>query len=303
MKVKFLLAILFITLPTVSAGLFLSARKNNTSYKANNLRPADNNSRPVPPQFTDKSLFLTPIKLSKIQATTERVTGITVPHHLLAADLIADAFKYSSKNSYDQILLFSPDHYFLGDSNISISEQDFSTVFGLITTDRQAVAKIEGLPFVKKQNFFYREHGLGAELPFIKYYFPNAKIIALTFKESTPKIQIDQTIDTLKKVINPKTLVVQSTDFSHYLAPANAEIHDKQTIAVLKNNNPEDLFNLNQPDNLDSIASQYVQSRLQKEFFRTSLLILAHKNSQSYTTQKITSTTSYITQAYQSQQK
>ena len=39
------------------------------------------------------------------------VTGITVPHHLLAADLIARGFWAASAGQYDRIIVISPDHF------------------------------------------------------------------------------------------------------------------------------------------------------------------------------------------------
>src|SRR5688572_124134 len=83
---------------------------------------------PIPAQFEDKSLFLSPIKQLKSNPGEGLVTGITVPHHLLARDLIARAFNYASRGRYDRILLLSPDHFNLGDSNISTTTRDFSTV-------------------------------------------------------------------------------------------------------------------------------------------------------------------------------
>jgi len=252
----------------------------------------------VPPQFDDKSEFLSPILQATITPSTEKVTGITVPHHLLATDLMALAFKFAASSTPRQILLISPDHFRLGQTDVTVSASDFSTVFGTLGNDSQAAQKLLNLPFVTVQNFFYREHGLGAELPFIKYFFPNAKIIALTFKESTPKAELEQTVDLLKKTLDKNSLVVQSTDFSHYLTPAQAAVRDRQTIKVLETADPNQLFTLSQPDNLDSIACQYVQTRLQNEFFASKLDLLAHKNSQDYTSEKIDSTTSYIVQAY-----
>lgn len=296
MKFKPALIIFFVILAALAGILWVRLK-----YESEHAYPAPLSilqAMTVPPQFDDESVFLTPINFSTATPTTEKVTGITVPHHLLATDLIANAFKFAASTSPNQILLISPDHFNLGQTDVSISLSDFSTVFGALGTDKQTAQKFLKLPFVNVQNFFYREHGLGAELPFIKYYFPNAKIIAVTFKESTPKWELEQMVEVLKKVLDKKSLVVQSTDFSHYLTAANAEIQDEQTIKVLQSGDPEQLFLLNQPDNLDSIACQYVQRRLQNEFFSSKLQILGHKNSQDYTKQTVDSTTSYIVQAY-----
>ena len=252
----------------------------------------------IPPQFPEESLFLTPIKFATGTVSSQTVTGISVPHHLLARNLIAQAFRFASAGNYSEVLLVSPDHFYLGTTNVSVSSSNFSTVFGTLQADVQGADNLKQLPFVSEQSFFYREHGLGAELPFIKYYFPNAKIIAVTFKESTPKAEVDEVIDKLKIYLPATTLVVQSTDFSHYLTPANADTHDQQTLQVLYSGNPQKLWQLMQPDNIDSLAAQYLQSRLQQELFHSRLIILAHKNSQDYTTEKVTSSTSYIVQGY-----
>ncbi len=265
--------------------------------KVNPQRIARNCS-PVPSQFEDKALFLSPIKQVQADPSHAIITGITVPHHLLARDLIAKAFNFASRGKYSKILVICPDHFNLGDSNFSTTERDFSTVFGKLKTDVDAVQKLENLPFVHNQDFFYREHGIGAELPFIKYYFPQARVIALAIKGNASKEQLDQIVDKLKQILTPDSLIVQSTDFSHYLTPSQAESCDKQTLEILKSGGPERLFTLNQPANLDSIAAQYIQMRLQKEFFGSIFHLSDHKNSQDYTKEKVYSSTSYIVQTY-----
>ena len=226
------------------------------------------------------------------------VAGLTVPHHLLARDLIAQAFRFASAGKYSLIVLMSPDHYYLGRTDVSVSSADFSTVFGTLPADLTAAARLKQLPFVSEQSFFYREHGLGAELPFIKYYFPGAKVLALTIKESTPPGEINQLVDALKNIVDDKTLVVQSTDFSHYLTPAAANERDSQTLRVLKEGNAEAILQLDQPQNIDSTAAQYIQMRLQQEIFHSQLQIPAHKNSQDYTSEPVASSTSYIVEAW-----
>jgi poly-gamma-glutamate synthesis protein (capsule biosynthesis protein) len=51
------------------------------------------------------------------------VTGITVPHHLLAADLIARGFRCAAGGNYERIILLSPDHF-------RRSRQPFATTSG-----------------------------------------------------------------------------------------------------------------------------------------------------------------------------
>jgi poly-gamma-glutamate synthesis protein (capsule biosynthesis protein) len=254
--------------------------------------------KPIPPEFTDKSLFLTPIMYATGTIPDGTVSGITVPHHLLAADLIANTFLLASRGSYDTVVVMSPDHFDLGSTDISLASRDFITVFGNLTTDQDLVRKLSASPFVSTADFFYREHGIQAELPFVKYYFPNAKIVAITFKESTPRQEISDFTDQLEKSIGSRTLIVQSTDFSHYLTAEAAHQKDLATMRIIRDDDPGEVFSLNQSDNLDSAAAQYVQMKIQKDVFKAAPVIMADKNSQDYTTEKMAQTTSYITQLY-----
>ncbi len=253
---------------------------------------------PVPALYDDASAFLSPMMQAKGEPSVAAVTGITVPHHLLARDLIAEAFRFASSSRPRQVLLLSPDHFFLGRTDVSVSDRDFSTVFGAVRADRAAAAALAALPSVSTGDFFAREHGLQAELPFIRRIFPDAEVIALTFKESTPAATLDAVVGALEKALDRDALVVQSTDFSHYLPAAQADARDAQTVAALEKGDPAAILALDQPANLDSTAAQYVQSRLQKEFFGSHLVILARRNSQAYADGPVASTTSYIVQAY-----
>ena len=253
--------------------------------------------RLVAPLYNDKSLFLSAIKRANIKELFDGVTGITVPHHLLAINLVAKVFAEIKNNSYEQVILVSPDHFGACPENICYSINDFSTVFGTIIGSKDDKL-FSNLSFVKQEDFFFKEHGVQALLPFIKYYFPNTKILIITFNYSTAKQQIDELLKTLKPLINNKTLIVQSTDFSHYLTAKQANVKDRETIKIIEDQDVNKIFDLKQPSNIDSKASQYFQSSIQKEIFNSRLTIVDHKNSQDYTNDLLSSTTSYIIQVY-----
>lgn len=256
-------------------------------------------TQPLAAQYTDTALFLSPIKQTTIKPATSTVTGLIVPHHLLAKDLMAEAYAYASSGQYQTIVLLSPDHFNAGKTEVSTTDRDFSTVFGTVATDKNIVNQLKKLSFIGNGNFFYREHGLEAQLPFIKYYFPKTKVVALTFKPTVSQDKLDQIITVLKNNLPPDSLIVESTDFSHYLTPAQAALKDSESIKTITDNG--DALALNQPDNVDSKAALYIESTLERDFFKNSSKILEHKNSQDYTKETVTSSTSYLVAAYQPQ--
>lgn len=263
----------------------------------NNLANGENNI--INSQYLDKSLFLSALKQNQdVIEVTSTITGIIVPHHLLAKDLIASTFACIKAQKYQQIILLSPNHFEVGTTSISVTTKNFNTVFGVLKTDVQTVEQVKQLPFVGEADFFYREHGLQAQLPFIKYYFPEVQVVAVAFKSSVTKSELDSFIQILKTQLKPNALIIQSTDFSHYLTRLEAQKRDQESLFVIESLASNQILALKQPENIDSLASQYVQNKLQKEFFNSQSIILTNKNSQDYTAQKVTSTTSYITALY-----
>jgi len=123
----------------------------------------------IPAQFTGKAIFLSAIRTAAAGDLPQRpASGITVPHHLLARDLIAKTFVTVSRGSYQRVVVMSPDHNNLGRTDISVADADFATVFGVIETDRALVRRLTELESVTASRFFYREHGIQAILPFVK---------------------------------------------------------------------------------------------------------------------------------------
>ena len=62
------------------------------------------------------------------------------------ADLIANAFRSASRGTYDRIIILSPDHYNLGDTDISIARRNLSTVLGELKTDAHFVDQLTTTP-------------------------------------------------------------------------------------------------------------------------------------------------------------
>lgn len=284
--------------PLLVAAIFIIAAGCGVWIHFNYRNPisglTNNSQAPIGRQYDDRELFLSAIARSTAVATSSQLSGVIIPHHLLAKQLIADSLVVASGGHYQDIVLLSPDHYSAGKTIISVSERNFSTVFGDLDSDRALIKLLKSLSFVDEANFFYREHGLQASLPFIKYYFPQARIVAITFRSDAKPEQLDALIDLLEENLPADTLVIQSTDFSHYLTPLAAAGRDEETLAVLKDNQPDKIWDLNQPANIDSLAAAYVQLKLQSELFKSRFIILAHHNSQEYSLEPIVSSTSYL---------
>jgi len=252
----------------------------------------------IPRQYADMPLFLSPIMQSHAHPLSAHVTGITVPHHLLARDIIADTVALAAGNSYDRIILLSPDHFFQGKTGMSVSYQAFDTVFGTLPADPDVFNALRHLPDVDTGTFFYSEHGINAVTPFLKSNFKQARFTAITFKGTSTREDLRRVADAIEPLLTDKTLVVQSTDFSHYLSQPDAAAHDQETLFAIASGDIDRILSLNQPSHMDSLQAQWMQMTLQKEVFHASPTVVQNRNSQEYADAAVAETTSYVAQVY-----
>ncbi|HEY9074362.1 MAG TPA: AmmeMemoRadiSam system protein B, partial [Desulfobaccales bacterium] len=251
-----------------------------------------------PPFYPDGGLFLAAIHHCRVQPLSQKITGVTVPHHLLAADLIAGAFARVQGHHYRRIVILSPDHFHRSLSPFAVTRRDFDTVLGRLTTDRAAVDQLLNNPLVTESSLFSHEHGVRALLPFIVHYFPKTPIVPIAIRHSSRPADWDSLARTLAPLLTPDTLLVQSTDFSHYLTQPEARRRDQETLRVLSGGDPRQVLSLTEPDHLDSKGCQYLQLLLERQVFGAGPTVIANRNSQEYTSEPVARTTSYIVQLY-----
>jgi AmmeMemoRadiSam system protein B len=256
---------------------------------------------PFPAQFRDAGAFSTAIaEAAKASITPRALSGVTVPHHLVAADLIALAFRMVDASRIDKVVLLSPDHFKRSKLAFATSRRAFETVFGRIDASEEDVALLlQSRSLVEESDLFENEHGIGAILPFIRHYVPAARIVPLAVSIASSKDDWDALAAILQRISGPQTLVVQSTDFSHYLPLQEAVQRDQEVLHVLAAGAIDSVARLRQPSHLDSRGSQYLQMRLQRDVFGARPIVMLNSNSQAYSDQPVAKTTSYVVQLYE----
>ena len=135
---------------------------------------------PFLPLYPDPALFTTALaRCRKLPAIPWRVTGLTVPHHLLAVDLLAEGFTRLAGQDYRRIIILCPDHYNRAKAPAAVAARDFDTCLGPVATDTEAVARLRACPLIEISNLFTQEHGIQALTPFLARFFPRARLVAM----------------------------------------------------------------------------------------------------------------------------
>lgn len=255
-----------------------------------------------PPLYRSAGLFEQALDSAVEQAPESAVpiTGLTLPHHLLAADLAALGLARARGQDVRRVVILGPDHYRRGQTPVSVSRNDFRTCCGDLAADTDLSAALLASNLVSESTLFSQEHAVQALLPLVALLFPQARVTALALSVNMDQSSLDELAEALKQGLAPDgvrpehVLVIQSTDFSHYLLPAEAAARDRQSLQVLALGDPAEALRLDQPRNIDSRGALYVQMRLQQELFGASCSVLMSRNSQHYAQEPVVESTSYV---------
>ena len=161
----------------------------------------------------------------------QRVCGGILTHHFLASGLMVRFFvALRADSSPDTIILLGPNHFHQGLANISISSLPWKTPFGVLQTDRQLVRAISAaIQLPEDPEAFSGEHSVGVLIPFLKYYFPQSRVVPVLIDVNAKAYNLTRLRAALSALLkNPKTLLLLSMDFSHDSVAAVADARDRQ---------------------------------------------------------------------------
>lgn len=188
------------------------------------------------------------VELSNIKA-------LIVPHagYRFSGQVAATAFKQLD-DIYKTVIIIGPSHKaaFNGASIPDVTH--YETPLGLIKISKKAKTLLKEDIFQSHPTAHLEEHDIEIELPFLQSVLTNFEIIPILIGASTTKDELESIAQTLKNNIDDKTLIVISTDFTHY-GPNYGYIPFEQDIPA----------NLN---NLDMAAVDRILSRDPKGFLR-----------------------------------
>ena len=269
---------------------------------ANEKASASTELKAFPAYYESEQVFITAAKNAKltIKPLSQRITGLTLPHHVPAVSMMAEALQLAATQRYSRIVIICPDHYARGSQLCSTTERDFLTASGRVTSDRAAVRLLKKNADVADSNLFSHEHGILSILPLLHLHFPQTPVVAIALNARSNEADWQRMSAAIQPIIEDDTLLIQSTDFSHYLPWDQAKRRDQETLNQLCSGDPSRIATLIQPDHLDSKCCQWVQADLQKKCYRVKApVVIDNRNvTQCGAPANEPRTTSYITQLW-----
>ncbi|BCX81724.1 MEMO1 family protein [Methylomarinovum caldicuralii] len=166
--------------------------------------------------------------------------AIIAPHagYIYSGPVAASVYRLllPAKDVIKRVVLLGPAHRvpFRG---LAVPSVDFFiTPLGTVAVDKAALAKIADLPFVHVSDLPHEpEHSLEVHLPFLQEVLEDFKVVPIVVGDATPE-EVAQVLERLWG--GPETLIVVSSDLSHYYDYETARRLDSATSRAIEELDP-----------------------------------------------------------------
>ena len=169
--------------------------------------------------------------LNKAEITAKVPKAMIVPHagYIYSGEIAASAYTRlkAGADKIKRVVVVGPSHR-VGFRGLAVSHaQFFNTPLGKIPLDMAAIEKLLTLPFVQYiDEAHFMEHSLEVQLPFLQTVLNDFTLIPIVAGDASAE-QVAQVLELFYD--DPETVVVISSDLSHYHDYATAQRLDKET--------------------------------------------------------------------------
>ncbi len=165
------------------------------------------------------------------------IKAIIVPHagYMFSGEIAGKAFSKLNR-VYKDIIIMTPNHTVPCDF-AALDLRDYKTPLGIVKNSPTTKKLSKENNFKVFEEAHDKEHAIEVILPFLQKKLKNFKIIPIIVGETNTK----EISESISKFIKPNTLLIVSTDLSHFHEYEEAVSLDKKTVDAVKNLKEEDL--------------------------------------------------------------
>ena len=158
--------------------------------------------------------------------------------YIYSGQIAAYAYKAIEGKNYHTVIVISPSHreYFKG---ISVySGEAYKTPIGIVEVDQEMrESLVASSQFIQPGTAGHRaEHALEVQLPFLQTVLGNFKIVPCVMGDQE-WIYVDALAKAIAATAGEKTLVVASSDLSHFFSKEDADMLDSKVAMHINNFN------------------------------------------------------------------
>jgi AmmeMemoRadiSam system protein B len=158
-----------------------------------------------------------------------KINSVVVPHAGYACSGATAGKVFSVLPQADTYIIIGPNHQY---PIVSVSNEPWLTPFGKVRVNTHIIEELD----IEIANEANKEE---LQLPFLQFLFEDFQIVPITMGVQGPE-SIKQVVDAVRRVADEDTVVIASSDFTHYEPEFTAKKVDKWVIEpILELNSQE----------------------------------------------------------------
>ncbi len=216
-----------------------------------------------------RDCFIHPFGPEKVPpaANDENILGVICPHagYMYSGPIATNSFYSISSQKPELVIIIGPNHWGIGCGVAAMKEGQWQTPLGNVEVDTESAIQINKITKVIELDFFShtKDHSLEVQVPILQeVYSHKFKIL--------PIILINQDYRTAKevgsaiaKIANTKkTMIIGSSDFTHYEENSYAHKQDKTLIEPILDLDVERFYSVLQENQVSACGYGAIASTM-----------------------------------------
>jgi AmmeMemoRadiSam system protein B len=149
-----------------------------------------------------------------------KIFGVICPHagYVYSGPIACNSINSISSESPELFIIVGPNHWGVGRSVATMKDCKWETPLGSVEVDSESAEEISKLSqFIESDYFSHtREHSLEVQIPILQQTFSNFKILPISLINQSKEIAHDVGLAMSKIAKKKNTMIIGSSDFTHY---------------------------------------------------------------------------------------
>ena len=165
----------------------------------------------------------------------EKIYGIISPHagYIYSGPTACHSYKAISSKNPELVIILGPNHFGVGKDVATMVDAQWETPLGLVEIDSEAAREIaNNSKYIEIDEFSHsRDHSLEVQIPMLQSIFSEKfKILPIILRDQSLEMAKDVGNAVAQIAKSRNTMIVASSDFTHYEENSFAHSQDKALI-------------------------------------------------------------------------
>ena len=152
--------------------------------------------------------------------TKEQIYGVICPHagYMYSGPVAANSYYLISSYIPELVIILGPNHWGIGCNVAAMKDVVWQTPLGQVEVDSEAAKELAKICDIVELDFFShtKDHSLEVQIPMLQKIYPKFKILPIILVDQSYEMTTRLGPAIAKIAKSKKTMIVGSSDFTHY---------------------------------------------------------------------------------------